>query len=132
MFLLQLPTTKKPIKRLIQAAAFENGIELTIEKLDGNLPFEWTLKGVSLRYEHQDVQVGEMRMRLAILPLFKKQLEVSYLKMEKGSYGGIPFEGHGKGRIDLTGQRPIKVSHFLIEGDDLFVRLEGKIIKILR
>lgn len=127
VFILQLPLTKSQIKRWIQRSASEHGVELHIDKLDGNLPFEWTLKGVSLRYQHQDIHVGEVRMRLSILPLFKKRFEVSYLKCDRGNYGGIPFEGHAQGVVDLAGKHPISITHFLIEGDDLFVRLEGSI-----
>lgn len=131
VFLLQLPTTKKQIKRWIKVAAYEQGIELQIEKLDGNLPFEWTLKGVSLHYQHQHVEIGQLKMRLATLPLFKKRLEISHLKIERGSYGGIPFEGHASGSFELKKNPTLTLSHLLLEGEDLFVRLEATMEKDL-
>lgn len=127
IFLLQLPTTKRQIKQWIKSAAYERGIELEIERLDGNLPFEWTAKGVSCCYHSQEVRIGEVKMRLSLARLLKKQLDISYLKLEKGSYGGVPFEGHGRLQIDLCRQASITISDLLLEGDDLFVRLEGKV-----
>lgn len=126
VFILQLSLTKSQIKHWLQKIANEHGIKLQINKLDGNLPFDWTFKGVSLSYQQQDIQISEIRMRLSILPLFKKKLEVPYLKFYQGDYRGLSFQGDTQCSINLKENHPISVSHFLIEGKDLFIRMEGK------
>lgn len=126
IFLLQTAFVKDLVKKTLLSAIHDQGFDLEIEKLDGDLPFEWILKGVRFHWNGQTLFVDQMKARFAIFPLFKKHIEVSYLKIQKGSFNGIPFEGMAKGRFDLEGKKPIKVSHFLIEGEDLFVRLDGK------
>ena len=129
VFLIQTPLLKNQMKkRLIQAANNQN-IHLEIEKIEGSLPIEWSLKGIKLTYGTSTlpIYIEKLNFRFSILPLFKKQLDVSYLKAYGGRINGSAFEMNGKGRLDLKRQKPIKVSHFLIEGEDFFVRLEGKV-----
>ncbi|NGX60103.1 MAG: hypothetical protein KR126chlam3_01266 [Chlamydiae bacterium] len=127
ILLLQTPLAKYQIKKMVISAAKEHGIDLSIQKLDGNLPFEWKLKNVSMQWEDQIVFFDTIKARCGVFPLFKKQLEITHFKMLHGKYKGTSFDGTAKGRIDLDGNKPIKISQFLLEGDDLFVRMEGKI-----
>ncbi len=126
-FLLQTPFAKNEAKRLLISAAQDAGLELNIGAIEGTLPFDWQLKDVAFTFEEQHVSVESIYLRLAILPLFKKQLEVTHLKARGGEYAGIPFKAIAKGAMDMKENSPIKLSHLLIEGDDLFVRLEAKI-----
>ena len=124
---MQTPFVKHQIKKMVISYAREHGIELSIQKLDGNLPFEWKLKNVSVEWENQIIFFDTIKTRFAVFSLFKKHLEITHLKMHRGNYKGAFFEGIAKGRIDLEKNKPIKISQFLLEGDDLFVRMEGKI-----
>lgn len=126
ILLLQTPFAKNLAKETIISIAKEKGIELTIGKIDGIPPFEWTLKEVHCTYKDEKLFGKSVKLRLAILPLFKRELEISYLKIQGGCYEGIPFKAIAKGSIDLEGNDPIRISHFLVEGDNLFIRLEGE------
>jgi len=124
---MQTPIVKDLAKNGLIALAKEKGIELQIGKVDGALPLEWKLKKVKCRYQGEEISAEMVKLRLALLPLFQRELEVSYLKVYEGLFRDVPFSSVAKGRLDLTGTNTIKISNFLIEGKDLFVRLEGKI-----
>jgi hypothetical protein len=126
-FFLQTPIAKRQIKEILLAAAKEEGVHLDIASVDGSLPFDWKLKGVRIHVGDEILSVKTLRARCAIFPLFKKQLEISHLKMEGAHFAGIPFEGTAKGKFDLQGKKPIKIHHLLIEGEDLYFHFEGKI-----
>jgi len=127
VLLLQTPFAKYQIKKALITEASKQGIELSIEKLDGNLPLDWKAKNVTLTAMGETISFQTVKMRLALLPLFKKQLEITHFKMHGGKFQGATFEGIAKGRIDLEGEKSLKLSQFLLEGEDLFVQLEGKI-----
>lgn len=129
VFLLQTPIVKNQVKKRFIEAAKAHNVELEIEKIEGSLPLEWTIKGVTMRWKDSDipVQIEKLNCRISILPLFKKELEVSHLKAFGGKIDGVPFEMTAKGKIDLEHKKAVKVSNFLIEGKDFFARLEGKL-----
>ncbi|MBS0629952.1 MAG: translocation/assembly module TamB [Verrucomicrobia bacterium] len=127
IFLLQTPFAKKLAKDGIITLAKEKGVQLQVESIDGVLPFEWKLKNVNCSYKGEEVSAQVLKFRLAILPLFQQELEVSYLKIEDGRFRGVPFDAVAKGNFDLKQNKTIQISNFLIEGENLFLRLEGKI-----
>lgn len=127
VFIMQTPFAKELAKNTLITLAHEKGIELRLRKIDGVLPFEWKLKDVKCRYKGEEISADELKFRLALLPLFQQELEVSYLKIHEGRFRNVPFAATAKGKLDLSGNNTIKISNFLIEGENLFVRLEGKI-----
>lgn len=127
VLLMQTPPVKHQIKNIFITSAKQKGITLTIDQLDGNFPFEWKFKNVSAQWQQQSVSFESIKARMAIFPLFKKHIEITHLKMHKGFFNGTPFEGTARGRVDLQKIKPIKISHFLLEGEDLYLKFEGKI-----
>jgi len=127
IFLLQTPFAKDLAKNSLIALAKEKGVELEVGQIDGVIPFEWRLKKVKCRYKGEEISANSLKFRLAILPLFHQELEVSYLKFQGGKFHNVPFTAVAKGKYDLSGNNNIKISNFLIEGENLFVRLEGKL-----
>lgn len=127
ILILQTPPVKYQVKKMLISAAKEKGVELSIDKLYGNLPFEWTLGNVTAEMNGQTVFFETIKARIAILPLFKKHLEFTHIKMHKGHFNGAEFEGTASVRIDLQKIKPLKISYLLLEGDDLYVKLSAKI-----
>ena len=123
---LQTPLAKEMAKNMLITLAYEKGVQLQIEKIDGLLPFDGTLKNVRCNYRGEEISSENLKFRLALGPLFQKELEVSYLKISGGSYRGVPFTATAKGKLSL--RKTIEISNFLVEGDDLFIRVEGKIL----
>ncbi len=129
VFLLQTPIAKKQIKRAIVLKALKHDVSLTIGQIDGSLPFNWIVKDVTASWQGESLSIDTITMRVSVLPLFRKHIDVSHLQFQGGDYKGLPFEGIAKGRLDWSWKKPLKISHFLIEGDDLFLRAEGKVSK---
>ncbi|MDN3506461.1 MAG: translocation/assembly module TamB domain-containing protein [Simkaniaceae bacterium] len=127
ILLLQTPFAKYQIKKTLITEASKQGIELSIEKLDGNLPLDWKAKNVSITAFDETVSVQTVKVRLALLPLFKKKLEITQLKMIGGKYHGANFDGNAKVLIDLNEEKSIKISQLVLDGDDLTLQLEGKV-----
>lgn len=127
LLVLQTPFAKEMAKNTLITLAHEKGVELRIEKIDGLLPFDWKLKNVRCSYRNEEITCDQLKFRLSLTPLFQKELEVSYLKISGGSYRGVPFSAVAKGKLDLNRKNPIKISNFLVEGEELFFRLEGTI-----
>ncbi|NGX37929.1 MAG: hypothetical protein K1000chlam2_01097 [Chlamydiae bacterium] len=125
---MQSPLVKNQIKKALIASAQDEGIQLEIRSLDGNLPLEWTLKGISAKWQEHILDIDQVKMRFSIMPLFKKHVDISYLKFLGGRLDGLPFDGVAKGEINLKSKRIIHISHFLLEGDDLYIRLDGNVL----
>lgn len=128
MLLLQTPFAKKQIRQALIAKAEDYGVKLSIQSISGSLPFDWKGKNIELGFEDENISIDSIQMRLSFFSLFKKHLKATHIKIHGGSFRETSFEGVAKGRIDLKGKKPAKISQFLLEGDDLFVHLEGKIL----
>lgn len=127
---LQTPFAKQKVKEILIQTAHNQGITISIDRLGGYIPFEWTLSHVHLSGKmmgKEPLYFDTLKVRFAILPLFKKRLEISYLKAIDSTYGSIAFEATANVRIDLEGKKPIKISHFLLEGDDFYFHINGSI-----
>lgn len=125
--LIQTPFAKEQIKKILISFAEKHGIQLSIQKLKGNLPFEWQCKNVQVQFKNQVASFDTIKVRFAIFPLFKKHLELSYLKVQGAHYKEICFDATASIQIDLENKGPICILQLLIEGENLYVRLDGKI-----
>lgn len=125
--LLQTPPVEHQIKKMLITAAKEQGISLLVEKVHGNLPFQWTLNNVALKWKDQTVFFETIKTRISLLPLLKKHLQFTHIKMHRGRFNGAEFDGTANVRIDLQKIKPIKISHCLLEGEALYVKLNAKI-----
>ena len=123
---LQTPFAKNQVKKLLIMAAKEKDIDLEIGAIEGHLPFEWKIKKVRCSLK-DPITIDTIKARLSIWPLFKKQIEISYLQAYGGSFQNLPFEASMRGRFDLTQEKPIKIHQLLVEGEDLFFKMEGKL-----
>ena len=109
--------------------AARQDLDLSIGKLDGRLPFEWSLHQVSCRHKNHETPLSfeSVKCRISIFPLWRQHLECTYLKGSKGKYGELPFEVKAAGWLDLEGKKSIKISNFSLEGEEFFVHMEGQI-----
>lgn len=77
---------QKLISVLVQSAK-EQGYTLKIEGLGGLPPFAWSIEKVDLTLPNGNaLLLQNAKMRVALFPLFQKQLSISYLNVEKASY----------------------------------------------
>ncbi|NGX39071.1 MAG: hypothetical protein KR126chlam1_00391 [Chlamydiae bacterium] len=132
-FFIQSPIGKHYVKKKLITYAKEKGYTIEIKKLKGSLPLEWTLEGVTFfpNDENPPLTLDRLHARIALSPLFNKQISVTHLKIHGASYREVPFTLTAKGRVDLLGKKPFKLEHALIEGKDLFLRTEGKLTQDL-
>jgi len=129
LLFLQTPFAKEKVKGYLVKEASKRGLQLQIEKIQGRLPFEWTLSDVSCSFtNHQpNLTFDSLKLRLSIFPLRKKHIECTYCKVSGGKYGEIPFNAKATFWIDLQQKKSIKLTHFLAEGDGLHLQMEGKL-----
>lgn len=72
---------------ILKTETEKKGIRLEIKGLSAMGPFKWSLEEGSILWESGDkVELENIRLRIAILPLLKKQLSFTSLKVENASY----------------------------------------------
>ncbi len=75
--------------------AESQGIGLTIDTIEGDPPLKWTLKGVRITTpDHTSADISLVRLRIAILPLLRGELGISYLELDdvQVEYSPSPFK----------------------------------------
>lgn len=89
--LLQIPWTKQKITDLIFEAARKEGFIFTVGSIEGDPPFKWTLKNVHINLNETDtLNIDTLRLRIAILPLLRRELSISYLSADEVVYRFFP------------------------------------------
>lgn len=138
LFLAQSDWAKDKIGLVIQETALQQGVRLKIEKIDGELPLKWTISGIELQLENGDsIAVEEAHVRIALLPLLRKHLTISYFDATHIIYRYLPHETTPSGRLKLpsfTLRRASIQSLKIIDlqsGDEATYGVEGscKIVK---
>jgi len=122
---------KKKLEIALKEAARNNGFELAIGDLEGSLPLQWKLREISLtKKDEWQVDIQEIKVRVAFLPLIRKQLSVSYLKGVKVKVQGpeeIFFDGYVQGSFSIRGGKRVAFALRLIdETNDRHVQVTGK------
>lgn len=89
--ILQSKWAKEQIKEKILSYLSEAGITARIENLNGQLPFSWTIQEADLHFSnHQALLLKNVKLRIAIFPLFRGKVAINYLKSEHAIYSHLP------------------------------------------
>jgi autotransporter translocation and assembly factor TamB len=90
---LQSKWSKEQIKKRIISYLQQFGITATIDHLNGQLPFSWMVKEADLHFPSNDtLQINNVKLRIAILPLLKGKVAINYLKAEHAAFFYLPSE----------------------------------------
>ncbi len=94
---------KKQLETAIQDSAKKSGIDVSIGNIEGSLPLQWKFSQVVVGKKGEwEFSVKEVKVRLAFLPLLRKQIAISYLKTEgAGFFLEKPFEGGSNNAVSL-------------------------------
>lgn len=85
--ILQTNWAKDQIRGKIVHTLKTFGIEVSAEDLSGQPPFSWTLKSAAVRFsDKRELQLSNLKLRIAIFPLFRGKVIINYLKIEKAEY----------------------------------------------
>lgn len=129
LLFLQTPFAKEKVRLYLIQQAAEQGVDLHIAKIQGSLPFEWTLIDVRSTFQNDapPLSCDTLKLRLSIFPLWRKHIECTYFKVTGGKYQNVPFEASAGFRIDLEKQKSIKLTQLLVEGDGFNVHFQGRL-----
>ncbi len=109
--IIQTPWAKNLVKQRLITWSVSQGITLTIDELEGCLPFEWQLHNVRFsKNESPPIECEKLLIRLKILSFLIGKIECSHLRVHKGKFLSIPFEG----RASFTKSR---IHHLCLESD---------------
>jgi autotransporter translocation and assembly factor TamB len=87
ILIVQSQWGKDKIGTVLEEIALQQGLKLKIEKIEGELPLKWTLSNVHLQMNETDsLSIERIRVRLSIMPLFRKQIRISYLSADNSVY----------------------------------------------
>jgi len=82
--ILQLPWTKEQMRSILFAAAQKQGVLLNIGAIDGKPPFKWTFQNVQMKIgSKESIEIEKLKIRIAILPLFRGEFSISFLHADK-------------------------------------------------
>ncbi len=75
---------KNKAKNFIVKALGEEGIFVSIDKIEGNIPFQLNIEGLRIETTlGEEFSLPSLKMRIALLPLFRKEICISYLYAPK-------------------------------------------------
>ncbi len=93
LLLLQSRWTKDQLSQILQEVALQAGVQLSIEKIEGELPLKWTFTNVhAVLPEGDTVTIDKLRLRIALLPLLRGHFGVSYLNADHTMVAYSPSE----------------------------------------
>ncbi len=94
LFLLQSRWMKEQLSHIVQEIALQSGVQLTLEKIEGELPLKWTITGLHATLEGgETVDIDKLQVRFSILPLLKGRIGVSYLHAGRTEIAYLPSSG---------------------------------------
>ncbi len=80
LMLLQSRWTKEQLTQILQEVALQSGVQLSIEKIEGELPLKWTFTNVHAVLDKGDaIDIDRLQVRIALLPLLRGHFGISYL-----------------------------------------------------
>lgn len=88
LLFLQLSWTKEKVRD----ALYNRG--LTVDSVDGEPPFKWALSGLRITTEGSSIDISHVRLRIAILPLLRGELCISYLELDDTQIEYGPSSSH--------------------------------------
>ncbi|MBS0616448.1 MAG: translocation/assembly module TamB domain-containing protein [Verrucomicrobia bacterium] len=75
--------TKEKMREVLFNLADKQGISLTVDTIEGEPPLKWTFRGVRITGPDQTTaDISLIRMRIAILPLLRGEIGISYLEID--------------------------------------------------
>jgi autotransporter translocation and assembly factor TamB len=90
---LQMPATKEKVRDLIFALAEKEGLSLSIGAIEGDPPFKWVLHNVHIKtHEGDTLDIKTVRLRVAILPLLRREISLSYSHIDEMALHYLPQE----------------------------------------
>lgn len=91
---MQTQWTKRYLSELIVDELRKQGIEASIEGLDGQLPFSWKIDQATLRFASgATLHLEKVSLRSAFFPLLHKHLAIDYCHIETAAYSFFQSTG---------------------------------------
>ncbi len=116
--LLQSNLGKTMVRKTIESAVSDAGLNIQIDRIDGTLPHQIDLKGVTINNE---VKIQQLSLRPVLWRLFSKELAFNNVHAKEISIqGGTPFDFDGKFRIN----KKRAVAQGIIDGWSLYAKLD--------
>lgn len=85
--LLQTPWCKNQLCIFLHAKAKNAGFSIELSNLDGIPPFKWAIKTVTVHFQDgSTLHCKNIKIRIALLPLLRNQLTISFLNIQEGTY----------------------------------------------
>lgn len=82
--LMQTKTAQERLANWIILEAQKNGFSLDITGLQGSVPLKWSCETAFFQWgENKTLSLKKVQFRIGLLPLFKGQLSLSFLKVEQ-------------------------------------------------
>lgn len=91
---IQTPFVKNWIKHELIVFAKEHNLAISLNKISGILPFEWTFHDVEFSYLNESIYCQKIKLRFSLKELLHKKISITYLKILGNK--PWPFEAIGK------------------------------------
>lgn len=97
---LQSGIGKNAIRNLLSSALAQSGFEVQIDRIEGTLPHQIDLKGVTIHGEGVNVTIEELKLRPTLWRLIQKEIAFNHIQAKNISISqGTPFDFKGKFRM---------------------------------
>jgi autotransporter translocation and assembly factor TamB len=100
--ILQMPWTKDKMRDFVFSLAEKEGAALSIDVIEGDPPFKWTFHNVHLKTKNGDtVNLKTLRLRIAILPLLRREVAITYSHVDEMLIEYQPGQGNSPKMMTL-------------------------------
>ncbi len=97
---LQSGLGKNYLRDLLSNALHESGFDVQIDRIEGTLPHQIDLKGVTIRGEGVDVTIEELNLRPVLWRLIQREIAFDHIHAKNISLSqGSPFDFDGRFRL---------------------------------
>ncbi len=123
--LMQGEFGKKFVKKALEKAVAQSGYQVHIDQIEGTLPHQIKLKGVSIQGENLRLTIADLQLRPVLWRLLKAEMAFTNIQAKEISVNeGTPFD-FSNGRFRINSRRVFVRGDSL--GWNLFIRYHIKI-----
>src|ERR1700722_15491304 len=80
---LQTQSVRQKIQEMTISYAKENGLDLSMQSIEGTLPFSWTIHDIALKWGVEDsLKIKKARIRFDFFAFFRRALSIDVLALD--------------------------------------------------
>jgi translocation and assembly module TamB len=126
--LLQTKSGKEKLKTLVINYARDQGVDLSLGAIEGNLPFKWKIQDITVIWKDENFTIDQAKIRVNFFALLRGRILIDRLTLEHMNFAGAKLTENF--RVDASGlilTEIISVKKLVIKNQFLELHAKGSI-----